>query len=65
MNFLDPELAGEHQRQLLAQAAAWREASQARQHRGVTRQVERAERRAAAQRQQARRLRLRLRELES
>jgi hypothetical protein len=62
---LQPELARERQRHLLAVAAAERDASRARLRRRITRQAERAERRQLSQRDQAIRLRARLDELES
>jgi hypothetical protein len=62
---LQPELARERQRNLLAIAAAERDASQARLHRRIIRKAERAERRQLSHRDQAIRLRARLEELES
>lgn len=62
---LQAELAREHQRSLLATAAAEREANRARLHRRITRRAERAERRQLSHRDQVIRLRALLEELES
>jgi hypothetical protein len=62
---LQLELAREHQRSLLANADADREANRARLHRRITRRAERAERRQLSHRDQAIRLRAQLTELQS
>jgi hypothetical protein len=62
---LQPELALERQRYLLAMAAAERDANLARLRRRIMRQAERAERRQLSHRDQAIRLRARLEELGS
>jgi len=62
---LQLELAQEHQRGLLAMAAAERDANRARLRRRIAGRAERAERRQLSHRDQAIRLRARLKELES
>lgn len=62
---LQPELAREHQRSLLAIAAAERDANRARLRRRIAKRAERAERRQLSHQDQAIRLSARLKELES
>ena len=62
---LQPELARERQRSLLALADAERDANRARLHRRIERRAERAERRQLSHRAEAIRLRARLEELQS
>jgi hypothetical protein len=62
---LQSQLALERQRDLLAVAAAERDANLARLRRRITRQAERAEKRQLSQRDQAIRLRARLEQLGS
>lgn len=59
------DLARERRHFLVTEVDASRQAGRARKHSRVTRQAERAERRVVSQWDQARRLRLRVRELES
>jgi RNA binding exosome subunit len=62
---IQAELARERQKGLLASAAAQREVQRAQLYNRISRQAERAERRQLSQRDQAIRLRRRLKQLES